>query len=89
MVKIETLESTKSRTVLALSGDLRAADLAALTDQIRSARTSSDEIQIDCREIRLVEREAIQSLAACPNVQLLNAPAYLREWLRMERSIPR
>lgn len=87
MLKIETMENTKTRTVLALSGDLRAADLAELTDLIRSARTSSDEVQIDCRQIRLVDREAIRSLATCSNVQLLHAPAYIREWVRMERSI--
>jgi len=89
MLKIEAKESTKARTVLALSGDLRAADMAELSDLIRSAQTRSEEVQIDCRNIRLLDREAIQALAACPKVQLVHAPAYIREWLRMERRIAR
>jgi ABC-type transporter Mla MlaB component len=87
MLRIETKERTKARMVLTLSGDLRAADMAELSDLIRSAQTSSDEVQIDCRHIRLLDREAIQALAACPKVQLVHAPAYIREWLRMERRI--
>jgi hypothetical protein len=87
MLKIETNEHTKARTVLTLSGDVRAADMAELSALIRSAQTISDEVQIDCRHIRLLDREAIRCLAACPRVQLVHAPAYIREWLRMERRI--
>jgi hypothetical protein len=87
MLKIETKESTKARTVLTLSGDVRAADMAELIDLIRSAQTRSEEVQIDCRNIRLLDGEAIRSLATCPKVQLVHAPAYIREWLRMERRI--
>ena len=87
MLKIETKESTKARTVLTLSGDVRAADMAELIDLIRSAQTRSEEVQIDCRNIRLLDGEAIRCLATCPKVQLVHAPAYIREWLRMERRI--
>jgi ABC-type transporter Mla MlaB component len=87
MLRIETKERTNARTVLSVSGDLRAADMAEVSDLIRSAQTSSDEVQIDCRNVRLLDREAIRCLAACPKVQLVHAPAYIREWLRMERRI--
>jgi anti-anti-sigma regulatory factor len=87
MLKIETTQNTKTRTVLTLSGDVHAGDVAQLQHLVRSAGETSSEVQIDCREIRLLDREVVRFLATCRlgRVRLTHAPAYVREWLRLER----
>lgn len=44
-------------------------------------------VVLDLREVRLVDREAVQSLARweAKGVQLENCPAYIREWIGKEQ----
>jgi hypothetical protein len=45
-------------------------------------------ITLDLKELTLVDKDAVSFLMRCEadNIQLKNCPAYIREWIRRERS---
>jgi len=90
MLKIEQTQNTDERTVLTLSGDVRANDIPELHRMVLEAWKTSREVHVDCREVRLLDREVVRLLATCRGrIRLIHAPVYVREWLRMERRIGR
>lgn len=88
MLKIEKSESA-ALTVLTLSGDVRKEHLPEFCSLIDGALERSDEVHINCGDIRLIDREVVRYLAACRylNVRLVDVPPYVHSWLRSERGI--
>ena len=88
MLKIQ--RSIKARNVrFALSGRIESEHLAELQQLIdEDARRGA--ITLDLREVRLVDREAVEFLARCETqgVRLRNCPAYLREWITPAENAP-
>ena len=71
-------------TVFTLSGNMQAkevAELKALFD------TDYRTIVLDLREVRLADRDAVKFLRSCERdgMKLENCPAYVREWMDMEK----
>jgi len=56
--------------------------LRDLLDQEKSA------VAIDLKDVLLADREAVKLLARCESnaVELRNCPAYIREWIKRERT---
>jgi anti-anti-sigma regulatory factor len=86
MLKIQ--RSMKAGSVwFALSGRIdteHVAELQRLIDEDAQRGT----ITLDLREVRLVDREAVDFLARCEanGVRLRNCPAYLRQWITTAES---
>ena len=81
MLKIQ--RSMKAGNVrFALSGRIESEHLAEL-QRLIDEDAQRGTITLDLREVRLVDREAVDFLARCEanGVRLRNCPAYLREWI--------
>src|SRR5882672_3781425 len=81
MLKIQ--RSINARNVrFALSGRIEREHLEELQRLIEEDAQRGT-ITLDLREVRLVDREAVEFLAGCEanGVRLRNCPAYLREWI--------
>lgn len=74
--------------ILKLSGRIDGEYLEELGGLLEHA-DGHDKI-IDLEEIRLADRDAIKFLAACEitGIQLLNCPAYIRNWIEIEKGQP-
>jgi hypothetical protein len=74
-------------TVWKLSGHIEVEHV----DELRGLLEASDGLGkvIDLEEIRLTDRDAIRFLAACERdgVTLQNCPAYIRNWIEIEKRI--
>jgi hypothetical protein len=70
--------------VLSLSGWITEECLGLL---LRALDSEPACIALDLKGVGLVAREAVQSLAAreASGIELLNCPAYVREWITWER----
>ena len=73
--------------VFALSGRIRTEYVAELQNLVDFA-AAKNSVVLDLKEVRLVDREAVQFLARCQaeGVGLDNCPAYIREWIERERT---
>ena len=73
--------------VFALSGRIRTEYVAELQNLVDFA-AAKNSVVLDLKEVRLVDREAVQFLARCETegVELDNCPAYIREWIERERT---
>ena len=71
------------KTVLRLSGRLRASDRASLSEEIES---STETIVLDLEEVTLIDVEVAQFLARCETegVELLQCSPFIREWISSE-----
>ena len=81
MLKIQ--RSTNANNVrFALSGRIEREHLAEL-QRLLDEEAEESAITLDLREVRLVDREAVEFLAQSEanGVRLRNCPAYLREWI--------
>jgi len=88
MLKIQ--RSMKARNVrFALSGRIEREHLAEL-QRLIDEEAQRGAITLDLREVRLVDREAVEFLACCEanGVRLRNCPAYLREWITTAEKAP-
>jgi ABC-type transporter Mla MlaB component len=88
MLKIQ--RSTKANNVrFALSGRIEREHLAEL-QRLIDEDAQRGAITLDLREVRLVDREAVEFLAHCEanGVRLRNCPAYLREWIATAENAP-
>ena len=86
MLKIQ--RSTKARNVkFVLSGRIESEHLAEL-QRLIDEDSQRGTITLDVREVRLVDREAVDFLARCEahGVRLRNCSAYLREWITRTES---
>jgi len=72
--------------VFTLSGRIQFDYVAELQNLVDFA-AAKNTVALDLREVRLVDREAVQFLAQCEaeGVTLENCPAYIREWIDKER----
>ena len=88
MLKIQ--RSMKARNVrFALSGRIESEHLAEL-QRLIDEDSQRGSITLDLREVRLVDREAVEFLARyeANGVRLRNCPAYLREWIATAENAP-
>jgi anti-anti-sigma regulatory factor len=71
--------------VFALSGRIRAEEVAEL-QRLFEVEGQDHGIVLDLKEVKLVDRDAVQFLARCEanGTELENCPAYIREWIGRE-----
>jgi anti-anti-sigma regulatory factor len=83
VLKIERIVD-KRRTLIRLSGELRAGQLEQLKDEIERA---GPRVALDLDEVHLVDIEAVRFLNACVahGFAVLHASPYIREWMFQER----
>jgi anti-anti-sigma regulatory factor len=84
MLRIQ--RSANGEVVFRLSGRIEAEELAEL-QRLLGLEAAGQSIAFDLREITLVDRDAVQFLAACErkSIRLENCPPYIREWIDTER----
>ena len=72
--------------VFTLSGRIQTEYVGELQNLVDFA-AAKNSVALDLREVRLVDREAVQFLARCQaeGVELDNCPAYIREWIEKEQ----
>jgi hypothetical protein len=82
--KIETVPD-KNGSVIKLIGWLRAEYLPEIETK---TRTSSRPVVLEMAEVTLVDVEAVRFLALCETqgIELRHCPAYIREWIALERA---
>jgi hypothetical protein len=70
-----------------LTGRIQAADLPELLSLFRS-ESPGHPILMDLTDVKLVDRDAVHFLASseATGARLRNCSAYIREWIRQERS---
>jgi anti-anti-sigma regulatory factor len=85
MLKIT--RAANGEVVFTVSGRLDAENLAQLKTLFDS-EAAGRRITLDLRELTLVDQDAVSFLMRCEadNIQLKNCSAYIREWIRRERS---
>jgi len=73
--------------VFTVSGRMDAENLAELKTLFNS-EAGDRRITLDLKELTLVDQDAVRFLERCEvdHIQLKNCPAYIREWIRRERS---
>ncbi len=71
--------------VFSLSGRIEVEDVVEL-QRLLSLEAGRD-IAFDLEDVTLVDRDALKFLARCEveSIELENCPAYIREWIDMER----
>ena len=82
MFKIQKSSNEKS-VVFSLSGRITGAVLAELQKLLKD---EADDIALDLKDVKLVNREAVIFLASCEakGMQVANCPRYIREWIEKE-----
>jgi len=83
VLKIERI-SGKRRTLIRLSGELRAEQLDQLKDEIERA---GPRVVLDLKEVYLVDIEAVRFLNTCVprGVAVQHGSPYIKEWMFRER----
>ena len=71
--------------VLCISGRITGQDVDTLRDLLDQEKSA---VAIDLKDVLLVDREAVKFLARRDSkaVELRNCPAYIREWIKRERT---
>jgi hypothetical protein len=71
--------------ILCISGRITAQDVDMLRDLLDQEKSA---VAIDLKDVLLVDREAVKFLALCESsaVELRNCAAYIREWIKRERT---
>ncbi len=84
VLRIERAERFGS-VVFLLSGRIELQHLAELQAQFAAQR---QQITVDLKEVRLVDREVVDTLARwdAEGIKLENCPAYVREWIAKVQS---
>jgi ABC-type transporter Mla MlaB component len=72
--------------VLTVSGHLESEQLTELQKAV-AAEAGDQNVVLDLKEVRLVDRETVSFLANCEanGTRLCNCPAYIREWFGNEQ----
>jgi ABC-type transporter Mla MlaB component len=80
------LHPSQSSITLMLNGKLSEGALAELQNSISAARQAKQRVYIDLSEVTLVDRKTVEyfSKQAGKDVQLVNCPLYLRQWIIQE-----
>jgi hypothetical protein len=84
MLRIQ--RSSNAGVVFSLSGRIESEDVVEL-QRVLGLESSGQAIAFDLKEITLVHRDAVKFLARCEaeSIELENCPAYIREWIDIER----
>jgi hypothetical protein len=85
MLRIQ--RSANGKVVYTLSGRIEAEHVEEL-DRIFSLETGDRHLVLDLKDVTLVDRDTVKYLARCEarSIALENCPAYIREWIKQERS---
>ena len=68
---------------LLLNGKFSEESLPELDDFLNRARSLEPTVLLDLSEVTLVDRKAAEYFSrSSENVQLINCPVYLRQWIR-------
>ncbi len=80
----------KERVIFHLAGRIRADQVAALRTLLRS-EVPGNNLALDLKEVKLVDRGAIRFLAQSQvdGTSLTNCPAFIGEWILQERNAMR
>jgi anti-anti-sigma regulatory factor len=83
--KIEPVVDSEGGSVFRVSGDLRGDSVRILEELLTKV---TKHVVLDLTEVILADRHAVALLALCEQNggQLMNCPAYLREWVTNERA---
>jgi len=83
MLKISRRQNGTDTVEFTLSGRLQFEHVNELRGLIRK---EANKLVLDLREVNLVDREAVEFLAACENdgISLRNCSSYIREWITRE-----
>jgi hypothetical protein len=83
-LRIECI-SMKRETRIRLSGELRSEQLSDVGTEVQR---DGQQVTLDLDELNLLDLDAVRFLNACEaqNVQLVNCPPYVREWMSQERA---
>jgi anti-anti-sigma regulatory factor len=85
MLKIH--RTANGEVTLRISGRMDSENVADVKMSLESDGDGR-RILLDLRDLTLVDRDAVGFLAECETdgVQLINCPAYIREWIARERA---
>jgi anti-anti-sigma regulatory factor len=83
MLKIQ--RKANGRVLFTLSGRIEAEDIDELRRLLELERAGS-RIALDLKDVTLVDRDGVKFLSRCKahGVDLVNCPAYIREWIGRE-----
>ncbi len=83
--RINRLVSGEDLVILCISGRITGQDVDMLSDLLDQEKSA---VAIDLKDVVLVDREAVKFLARRESnaVELRNYPAYIREWIKRERT---
>jgi len=84
MLKIQ--RSANRQVILTLSGRIQAENVAEL-QRVLKLESEGRGLILDLKDGTLVDRDAVRFLARCEvgSIELKNCPAYIREWIEIER----
>jgi anti-anti-sigma regulatory factor len=85
MLKIH--RTANGEVILKISGQMEAENLVDVKMSLES-EVDGRRIVLDLQDLTLVDRDAVTFLADCETdgVQIMNCPAYIREWIARERA---
>ena len=85
MLRIERLANGVG--VFRLIGRLNVENVAEL-QSLFELESKDRQIILDLKDLTLVDRDAVRILEHCEkrHIRLTNCPAYIREWIKQERS---
>jgi anti-anti-sigma regulatory factor len=85
MLKIH--RTANGEVILKISGRMDAENVADVEMSLESEVNGRRRV-LDLQDLTLVDRDAVTFLAECETggVQLINCPAYIREWIARERA---
>ena len=80
--------SEGQRLVLSISGRIEGEELFELQRALVSLETGRRPIELDLRDVQLVDQEVVTFLACLETggTALRNCPPYIREWIARERT---
>jgi hypothetical protein len=78
----------RKAVVFILTGRIQADQVPDLEALLKSESSDRD-IVLDLRQVKLVDRDAVQFLAGreAAGTELRNCSAYIREWIRQEKNV--
>jgi anti-anti-sigma regulatory factor len=80
-------KSANGEVVFKLSGRIETENIAELKALLR-AETNGRRILLDLSDLTLVDQDVVSFLRHCEadGIELKNCPAYVREWMKQEKS---
>jgi anti-anti-sigma regulatory factor len=87
MLMLRITRNANGETVFRVSGELGAENVAEI-EAVIGAENNGTRITLDLADLRSVDGEAVKSLERweADAIKLRNCAAYIREWIRRQRS---